>query len=72
MLVHIRHAPPRVQCSEHGIVVEHLPWSQGKRPVAIAMMVFLARWARLLLAGDGTKLSHQLGDGVPVGGMVCV
>jgi transposase len=37
-----------VNCSEHGIGVEHLPWSAGKRPVTIPMMVFLARWARRL------------------------
>ena len=40
--------PRRVDCAEHGVVVEHLPWSQGKRPVTTAMMCFLARWARRL------------------------
>jgi hypothetical protein len=28
------------------VVVEHIPWSDGKRPVTLAMMAFLARWAR--------------------------
>jgi transposase len=37
-----------VECAEHGIVVEHIPWSDGKRPVTCAMMGFLARWARRL------------------------
>jgi transposase len=32
----------------HGVVVEHLPWSEGKRPITTAMMGFLARWARHL------------------------
>ena len=40
--------PRRVQCAEHGVVVEHIPWSEGKRPVTRAMMGFLARWARRL------------------------
>jgi transposase len=40
--------PRRVNCPEHGVVVEHIPWSAGKRPVCTAMMVFLARWARRL------------------------
>jgi transposase len=40
------YAPRRVSCSEHGVVVEHIPWSEGKRPVTQAMMGFLARWAR--------------------------
>src|SRR3990170_3559470 len=42
------YAPRRVECREHGVVVEHIPWSEGKRPVTIAMMCFLARWARRL------------------------
>ena len=42
------YAARRVNCPEHGVVVEHLPWSEGKRPVTRAMMGFLARWARHL------------------------
>jgi transposase len=40
--------PRRVECPAHGVVVEHLPWSEGKRPITRAMMGFLARWARQL------------------------
>jgi transposase len=43
-----RYAPRRVECAQHGVVVEHIPWSEGKRPVTRAMMGFLARWARHL------------------------
>ena len=46
--VSFRYAPRRVECVEHGIVVEHIPWSDGKRPLTMAMMGFLARWARRL------------------------
>jgi transposase len=46
--VHLNYRPRRVQCGEHGVVVEHIPWSDGKRPVATAMMGVLAHWARLL------------------------
>ena len=42
------YAARRVRCAEHGVVVEHVPWSEGKRPVTIAMMCFLSRWARRL------------------------
>jgi transposase len=45
---YFRYAPRRVACPEHGVVVEHIPWSDGKRPVTCAMMGFLARWARRL------------------------
>ncbi len=41
-------AARRVQCATHGVVVEHVPWSDGKRPVTLAMMCFLSRWARRL------------------------
>ena len=40
--------PRRVSCAVHGVRVESLPWSEGKRPWTRAMMVFLARWARRL------------------------
>ena len=46
--VSFRYAPRRVECQEHGIVVEHIPWSDGKRPLTTAMMGFLACWARRL------------------------
>ena len=42
------YAPRRVECPEHGVVVEHLPWNEGKRTRTTAMMGFLARWARRL------------------------
>ena len=43
-----RYAPRRVECVEHGVVVEHLPWSVGKHPITCAMMIFLACWGRRL------------------------
>ena len=42
------YAARRVNCPEHGVVIEHVPWSSGKRPVTLAMMGFLSRWARWL------------------------
>jgi hypothetical protein len=36
------------KCAEQGVVVEQIPWSEGKRPVTRAMMGFLARSARRL------------------------
>lgn len=42
------YAPWRVECPEHGVVVEQLPWNEGKRRLTTAMMGFLARWARRL------------------------
>ena len=42
------YATRRVECAEHGVVVEHIPWSDGKRPFTCTMMGFLAQWARRL------------------------
>lgn len=52
------YAPRRVQCPEHGVVVEHIPWSFGKRPVTCAMMGFLARWARRLSWLETARTFH--------------
>ena len=43
---YFRYSPRRVDCPDHGIAVEHIPWSDGKRQTTLAMMAFLARWAR--------------------------
>jgi transposase len=48
IVTYFLYAARRVRCPEHGVVVEHIPWSDGKRPVTLAMMCFLSRWARRL------------------------
>jgi len=52
------YAPRRVQCPTHGVVVEHVPWSGGKRPVTITMMCFLSRWARRLSWRETARAFH--------------
>ena len=56
--VYLEYAPRRVKCPTHGVVVEHLPWSDGKRPVAQAMMLFLGRWARRLSWRETANAFH--------------
>ena len=48
MVTWFLYAVRRVDCPEHGVVVEHIPWSEGKRTVTLAMIGFLSRWARRL------------------------
>jgi transposase len=62
--VFLLYAPRRVECGEHGIVVEHMPWSVGKRPVSQAMMVFLARWARRLSWRETARTFHTSWEAV--------
>jgi transposase len=52
------YAARRVECATHGVVVEHVPWSDGKRPVTIAMMCFLSRWARRLSWRETARAFH--------------
>jgi transposase len=42
------YTPRRVNCPEHGVVVEHLPWADGKSPICEPFKIFLAYWAKLL------------------------
>lgn len=49
-------APRRVQCPEHGVIVEFIPWSHGKSPVSIPMMSFLSTWARRLSWRDTARI----------------
>lgn len=44
----LRNTPRRVTCPTHGVIVEHMPWNEGKHPLSVTMMVFLAQWARRL------------------------
>lgn len=46
ILCFYHYAPRRVDCPEHGIVVEQMPWNEGKHRMTIGMMAFLAMWAR--------------------------
>jgi len=61
------HYAPRRECVEHGVVVEHIPWSEGKRPVTCAMMGFLARWARRLSWRETAQVFHTRWEAVYAG-----
>ena len=38
----------RVSCSEHGITVEKVPWSDGKSPLTLSCAWHLSEWVKLL------------------------
>lgn len=38
----------RINCSDCGVKVEAVPWSDGKSPLTISMMWYLSEWAKLL------------------------
>jgi transposase len=47
-LVFLLYRPRRVDCTDCGVRVEVMPWSDGKSPLTIAFMCFLATWAKRL------------------------
>ena len=61
---YFRYAPRRVACGEHGVVVEHIPWSEGKRAVTCAMMGYLARWARRMSWREVARTFHTSWEAV--------
>lgn len=46
--VYFEYALRRVKCPTDGIVVEQLPWADGKHHTTNAFRLFLSQWARLL------------------------
>ena len=47
-LVFLLYRMRRVHCKTCGVVVEEVPWADGKHSLTNAYMIFLARWARKL------------------------
>lgn len=64
--VFLVYAPRRVECPEHGVVVEHMPWSDGKSPMTIALMCFLADWAKRLSWWETAKRFSSSWDKVRI------
>ena len=46
--VFFRYRMRRVNCKECGVVVEHLPWADGKKQLTKTYMQFLANWSKSL------------------------
>jgi len=46
--VFFRYARCRVNCPQHGIIVEFIPWAEGKSQLTIALKIYLSQWAKYL------------------------
>jgi len=64
ILVFFRYQMRRVQCRRCGVVVEEVPWCEGKRHSTKAHMLFLARWARKLSWLETAMAFHTSWDKV--------
>jgi transposase len=54
----------RVDCRNCGVLVEEVPWSDGKHQLSRAYMLFLARWARKLSWKETAEAFHTSWDKV--------
>ena len=54
--VFLIYTPHRVNCSKCGIRVEQIPWSMGKSPFSVPLVVVLSFWARILAWDQVAKL----------------
>jgi len=58
LLIFFLYSMRRVQCRGCGVVVEEVPWSDGKHHLTKAYMLFLARWARKLSWKETAEAFH--------------
>ena len=57
-LIFLLYRMRRVDCRSCGVVVEEVPWSDGKHQLTKAYMLFLARWARKLSWKETAEAFH--------------
>lgn len=57
--VFLLYAMRRVQCPECGVVVEDVPWVDGKRRITKSYAWFLARWAKRLSWLEVARVFHS-------------
>ncbi len=63
-LVFLLYRMRRVHCKTCGVVVEEVPWADGKHSLTKAYMLFLARWARKLSWKEAAASFHTTWDKV--------
>ena len=54
--VRLYYSPRRVKCPTHGVRVENIPWSMGKKPLSLPLITVLAFWSRELAWDRVAKL----------------
>ena len=64
ILVFFLYCMRRVNCRNCGVVVEEVPWGDGKHQLTKAYMLFLARWARKLSWKETAEAFHTSWDKV--------
>lgn len=64
IVVFLLYRPRRVSCEQCGIRVESMPWATGKSTMTVALMCFLATWARRMSWRDVARAFGSSWDNV--------
>jgi transposase len=56
--VRFRYRPRRVHCPDCGVIVEYLPWAEGKSHLTNVFKIYLAEWAKHLAWNTVAKLFY--------------
>ena len=62
--VYFSYKPRRISCSEHGILTEYIPWSDGKEQMTNTYKIFLGSWAKRLSWAEVAHVFHTSWDTV--------
>lgn len=62
--VYFRYAPRRTNCRQDGVLVELLPWSDGKEHMTKTYMVYLSGWAKRLSWKETAEVFRTSWDSV--------
>jgi transposase len=62
--VYFSYKPRRISCSEHDILTEYIPWSDGKEQMTNTYKIFLGNWAKRLSWAEVSHVFHTSWDTV--------
>lgn len=62
--VYFIYAPRRTDCRRDGVLVEAMPWSEGKEHMTKTYMIFLSRWAKRLSWKETAEIFHTSWDSI--------
>lgn len=58
-------APRRVLCREHGVVIEHIPWSEGNQPITTGDDVLFSAMASQVWVNAIAPSAYRYTDSKP-------
>ena len=62
--VYFKYSPRRTDCRKDGVLVEVMPWAEGKEHMTKTYMIFLSRWAKRLSWKETAEIFRTSWDSV--------